>query len=120
MVETLLATALFCLVFVVFMDIWPVQARAVNLSRDVLTASCLAAQEMESTVSTGYVAAADRTGTVTVRSAADGRGATVVFTYTVTVTTQADTNKFIVVLVQWAEGTVRHGVEMQTLLANPS
>ena len=120
MVDTLVATALFCLVFVVFMDIWPVQARAVNLGRDVLTASCLADQEMEATISAGYAAAANRSGSVTVLSSADGRRGTVMFSYAVTVTTQSDSNKLVVVQVNWAEGTVRHHVELQTLLANPS
>lgn len=129
MIEVLAATALFVIAFLVFMDVWPVNARAIALARNAQTAASLAQYALESTIYGGYAAAASSAPVVYSSSiAANGingydNGATVdaTFTYTITVSAASPApagEKDVTVDVQWREGALVHHVTLETLLAS--
>lgn len=117
LIEVIVALALFVIATLAMMSIWPVQARAVDLARNVLTATEIGERELEAVLAPGFPQVVNRSGSQTVMASVDGNPATATFTYTLTVTSVSTFLKDVIVRVEWTEGGVKHEVALETLVA---
>ena len=118
LVEVLVAAGIFTIAVLAMVGMWSLQARSIDLARNVLAATTLCEHELESTLAQGFTGAVTRSGTQTLSTLVNGVAVQRSFAYTVTVTLLGSSLKDVVVRVQWSEGGATHEVALEDALAS--